>query len=107
MNTTHPDGSTAVNEIIIFPRHESLNSKVFGFHSPLSNLLIPEHGKRSSFAVRGARFYTTGFSTRSSKWRFPEADPVTDSTRMASVNMAKHSQAGDEDWGAVTDESDV
>jgi hypothetical protein len=28
---------------------------------------------------------------------FPEADPVTDATRMALVNMAKHSQVGDED----------
>jgi hypothetical protein len=41
------------------------------------------------------------------KTAFPEAVPVTDSTRMALVNLAKQSQAEEVDWGTITEEADV
>jgi len=106
MNITQPDGSTPIN--MIFPRHESLSSQVFGAQSPLSNLLTPGHGKQE-FIHCTWRQILHYWESRDEKLKMalPEADPVTDSTRVTLVNTDKQSQAWEEDWGTGTEEEDV
>jgi hypothetical protein len=63
MDIMHPDGSTPINEMIIFPSYVSLSSQVSAvavhcavcWHLAMGN---------SSFIARGARFYTTRVTAR-------------------------------------------
>jgi hypothetical protein len=87
--------------MIIFRGQESLSAQVVGHRSSLDNLLTPDHSKQS------AMYVAPGSTLLESKviMAFAEADPVTDSTRVALVTTVRQSQAGEEDWGTIAEEA--
>ena len=104
MNIIHPDGSTPINNMTIFPRHESLCSQASALNCHWAICIHQTMGRQSSFTVRGARFYATGVTvrdaqngvtrSRSGDWLNPDGDGEQGQTERSVRRRPRHQYRG-------------